>query len=162
MGFADILSRTAGPRLDEASRRHLSVILDSVGRMSRLIDDLLEFSRMGRAEFTARDISLDDVVREALRDLDGEIQPRDIAWTIAPLGRIKGDHSLLRQVFVNLIGNAVKFTRTRSRAEIAIGTEEGRPGELVVYVRDNGVGFDMAYAEKTLRRLPASAPAGGL
>jgi light-regulated signal transduction histidine kinase (bacteriophytochrome) len=124
------------------------MILDSAKRMGNLIDDLLAFSRIGRAETQPRLVNLDQVVKEVLRDVRQETEGRKIAWKIGGLPDFFGDPSMLRLVLVNLISNAIKFTRTRTQAEIEIGCSEGKGNDLVVFVRDNGVGFDMKYVNK--------------
>jgi signal transduction histidine kinase len=148
LGYMDLLREGAASLLDETSLSYLKIISQSAKRMADLIDDLLAFSRMGRAEMRMMMISLDQVVEESLRDLENETKDRSIAWKISPLGEVQGDPSMLRQVLVNLIGNALKFTRTRAQAEIAIGCQPGPKDELVVFVQDNGVGFNMDYAKK--------------
>lgn len=148
LGFAELLSKRAAPVLDETNQRYLKFISEAVARMADLINDLLDFSRTARAEIKKITLSLDQVVKEALKDVANEAKDRDIAWKIEPLEEAFGDPSLLRQVFVNLIGNALKFTRTRARAEIEIGSMPGKENERVIFVRDNGVGFDTSYAEK--------------
>ncbi len=147
-GYAEMLNSESAAQINEAGRRYLKLIMDSADRMSKLINDLLDFSRMGRAELRTQKISLDDVVRDSLHDLESETAGRNIAWKIAPLGNVIGDFSMLRQVLVNLIGNAVKFTRKRPQAIIEIGCDPGKSGEIVFSVRDNGVGFDMNYAKR--------------
>jgi light-regulated signal transduction histidine kinase (bacteriophytochrome) len=148
IGFAGILRENAASQLDEKNQHHLQVILKSVTRMGELVDDLLDFSRTGRAEMRMAGTSLDEIVKDSLQDLENEVKERNIVWKISPLGDIRGDPSMLRQVIVNLIGNALKFTRTRAQAEIEIGPIPGKEDEIVVFVRDNGVGFDMNYAKK--------------
>jgi len=148
MGFAELLNKRAASILDEASLRYLKTITKSVTRMAELIDDLLEFSRMARAETHKINIDLDQVVKEALNDVENEAKDREIEWKIAPLGHVFGDPSMLRQVLVNFLTNALKFTRTRPRAEIEIGSMPSKEHEMIFFVRDNGVGFDMAYAQK--------------
>jgi light-regulated signal transduction histidine kinase (bacteriophytochrome) len=115
--------------------------------MGRLIDDLLAFSRTGRSELRLVPVSLQAIVEEAVRDLKQDAEGRDVRWEIAPLPEVEGDPAMLRQVFVNLLSNALKYTRTREKATIEIGVRED-PDEHIVYVRDNGVGFDNAYAHK--------------
>jgi signal transduction histidine kinase len=148
LGFAGILREKAASQLDESNQHYLKIISESVTRMGELIDDLLDFSRMGRAEMQMTAISLDQVVKDSLKDLENEVKERKITWKISPLGEIRGDASMLRQVLLNLIGNALKFTRTRAVAEIEIGCVPGKEEGMVVFVRDNGVGFDMNYAQK--------------
>jgi light-regulated signal transduction histidine kinase (bacteriophytochrome) len=148
LGYADSLSKNPATQSNQASQYDLLVISKAAKRMGQLIDDLLQFSRMNRSEMHTRKISLDQVVEDSLEDLEDEMKDRQITWKISPLGEVQGDPSMLRQVLVNLIGNALKFTRTRARAEIEIGSIPGSPVEVVAFVKDNGVGFDMAYAEK--------------
>jgi signal transduction histidine kinase len=147
-GFIDILAREYGPGLDEQARRYMAVVTDASRKMGRLIDDLLAFSRTGRVELRRAPCRLDDLVAEAVRDLAPDLAGREVAWTIAPLPEVSADPSLLRQVFANLLGNAVKFTRARPLAHIEVGSQAGGPGEVVVFVRDDGVGFDMTYVAK--------------
>jgi light-regulated signal transduction histidine kinase (bacteriophytochrome) len=134
--------------LDEKSLRYMRTILESAKRMGTLIDDLLAFSRIARAETRQRVISLEELVKEVLSELQRETEGRSIAWTIGALPETFGDRPMLRRVLVNLIANAVKFTRTRPRAEIEIGCLKEQNDAVVVFVRDNGVGFDMKYAHK--------------
>ena len=146
-GFLELLQKRIAATLDEQSRRYLDTIFASAKRMGALIDDLLSFSRMGRSDMATRPVELTPLAREVLRDLEPETRGRTIDWQIADLPVVTGDRAMLRVVLVNLIANAVKFTQPRERAEIEIGCRPGQ-GEVVVFVRDNGVGFDMAYADK--------------
>jgi light-regulated signal transduction histidine kinase (bacteriophytochrome) len=123
-------------------------IVDAASRMGRLIDDLLAFSRMGRSPIQRRRISLADVVRDARRDLPSLEHASEIAWTVHPLPEVEADPALLRQVFVNLLSNAAKYSGARSCPTVEIGVTPSGAEETVVYVRDNGVGFDMAYVDK--------------
>ena len=126
----------------------MTMILESGKRMGNLIDDLLAFSRIGRAEARKGIVSLESLVKEALHEVRPETEGRNIMWTIGALPDLYGDRSMLRLALVNLISNAVKFTRTRLQAEIEIGCPDGKGDESVVFVRDNGVGFDMKYGNK--------------
>ncbi len=145
-GFAGLLQRTSAPKLDEKERRYLSLITESAKRMGRLIDDLLEFSRMGRAELRRDTVGMAALVQTVLRDLEPDLQGRVIEWRIDPLPAVPGDASLLRQVWANLLANAVKYSRPRERAVIEVGCEPDTPNETIFFVRDNGVGFEMKYA----------------
>ncbi|MGB6691953.1 MAG: ATP-binding protein [Terracidiphilus sp.] len=147
-GYAEMLQKTASPVLNEKGHRYLTVILDSAKRMGSLIDDLLAFSRMGRAETRRTLVNLDQLVKEVLSELRQETISREIVWRIDSLPVCYGDRSMLKLVLVNLISNAIKFTRQRSPAEIEIGCAEERTDEVALYVRDNGTGFDMKYAHK--------------
>ncbi|UUZ77177.1 hypothetical protein LP414_07650 [Polaromonas sp. P1(28)-13] len=116
--------------------------------MGDLIDDLLEFSRMNRAEMVESSVDLDSLVREAIGKLEMATEGRNIAWQVPSLPRVVGDATMFRQVFANLLGNAVKYTRPRAAALIEIGCAGEEDGRVIVFVRDNGVGFDMQYADK--------------
>jgi light-regulated signal transduction histidine kinase (bacteriophytochrome) len=116
--------------------------------MGTLIDDLLAFSRIGRAETRETMVSLEQLVKEVLSDMQPETDGRKIDWKIGALPNLYGDRSMLRLVLVNLLSNAVKFTRTQPQAEIEIGSTDKKEEGVVVFVRDNGVGFDMKYAHK--------------
>lgn len=147
IGFVDLLNGRAETALDEKSRHYLDVISDAAKKMGILIDDLLAFSRMGRSEMLKGWVDLGLLVREIVTDLEVDAKQREIEWDVAPLPVVLGDSAMLRQVLVNLIGNAVKFSRSRERAKIEIGMVE-REHEIEIYVRDNGVGFDETYAGK--------------
>jgi light-regulated signal transduction histidine kinase (bacteriophytochrome) len=126
----------------------MKMILDSSKRMGNLIDDLLAFSRIGRAEAKNTAVDLEQLVKEVVAELGQETSGRDIAWKIGALPVCYGDRSMLKLVLVNLVSNAVKFTRMRTQAEIEIGCVEGKENDLEMFVRDNGAGFDMQYANK--------------
>jgi PAS domain S-box-containing protein len=146
-GFVEILQSTAGPLLDEENRGYLETIAESARQMGRLIDDLLAFSRMGRTELRFVPVKLDSVISESLRELRQESEGRDVRWDIGALPEVEGDPAMLRQVFINLLSNALKYTRTRQVTEIEIKATE-TPADHLVFIRDNGVGFDNAYAHK--------------
>jgi PAS domain S-box-containing protein len=146
--YSELLQKTGSATLDERSRRYVSNLIDSAKKMGTLIDDLLAFSRIGRAETRMTVVSLGDVAHQVLREIERETDGRDIGWSIAALPDVHGDHAMLRLALYNLVANALKFTRTRSRAEIEIGARGGADDEVVVFVRDNGVGFDMKYVNK--------------
>ena len=146
-GFVKLLNKQDSAKLDERGRRYLDIIADSARQMGMLIDDLLVFSRMNRAELRQAKVSSDSLVHEAIGGLQTEINGRQIDWKIAPLPDVEADPAMLRQVWVNLIANAVKYSRPRNPAEIEIGSQSDN-GDLVFFVRDNGVGFDMQYAHK--------------
>jgi light-regulated signal transduction histidine kinase (bacteriophytochrome) len=147
-GYTELLQKVASSVVDEKSKRYMAMILESAKRMGNLIDDLLAFSRIGRAETQKTLVSLAQLVREALTEVRQDTEGRDIAWKIGALPDFYGDRSMLRVVLVNLIANAVKFTRTRLRAEIEIGCADGNKHEFIIFVKDNGVGFDMKYVHK--------------
>jgi light-regulated signal transduction histidine kinase (bacteriophytochrome) len=148
LGFTNLLKKDAGPALSETSLRHLATISESANRMGMLIDDLLTFSRVGRAEMKTANVNLDELVRETLGDFQEETKGRTIVLNLHPLPCVCADRALLRLVLVNLISNAVKFTSHRAEATIEIGCVPGATAETVIFIRDNGAGFDPHYAHK--------------
>lgn len=159
-GFAALLRQRAAGVLDAQSRHYVDAIAEAATRMGHLIDDLLSFSRMGRSALSRSSVSLDALVRDVIRELEPETQNRAVRWTIGALPVVAGDAPMLRVVMMNLLQNALKFTRLRPVAEIAVAREPSPDGEVVVSVRDNGVGFDMAYVGRlfgVFERLPHSA-----
>jgi PAS domain S-box-containing protein len=147
-GYTELLQKKVSAVVDEKSNHYMAMILDSAKRMGNLIDDLLAFSRIGRAETQKTLFNLAQLVKEALTEVRQDTEGRNIAWKIGALPELYGDRSMLRLVLVNLISNAIKFTRTRAQAEIEIGCADENKDDLVVFVRDNGVGFDMKYVNK--------------
>jgi PAS domain S-box-containing protein len=148
VGFTELLKKNATSLLNERSQRYVTMILESAQRMGNLIDDLLAFSRIGRAETHKTMVSLEQLVKEALTEVGQDTEGRNIVWRVGDLPACYGDRSMLRLALVNLISNATKFTRTRSQAEIEIGCMNQQQDQVVVFVRDNGVGFDMKYISK--------------
>jgi PAS domain S-box-containing protein len=147
-GFAELLQKKASSVLDDKSQRYMTMILESAKRMGDLIDDLLAFSRMGRVEAQMTLVDLDQLVKEVVSEVRQGTDGREIVWRIDSLPACYADRSMLRIVLVNLVSNAIKFTRQRVRAEIEIGGAEESEHEAVVFVRDNGAGFDMKYVDK--------------
>jgi K+-sensing histidine kinase KdpD len=147
-GYSELLQRQASSLLDEKSQRFIRTIRDSAKRMGGLIDDLLAFSRLGRAETQKADVDLADLVKDVVAEIGQDTKERDIVWKIGALPVCRGDRSMLRLVIVNLVSNAVKFTSIRSPAEIEIGCVDCNKEEVEVFVKDNGAGFDMQYANK--------------
>jgi PAS domain S-box-containing protein len=148
IGFVELLQQDAAPSLSEKSLQHLTAISQSAKRMGELIHDLLAFSRVGRATLQKSDVNLDELLRETLSDFQAETKVRDIAWNIHSLPPVRADRALLRMVLVNLISNAVKFTGARAKATIEIGCAPNGNSETVIFIRDNGAGFDPQYADK--------------
>ena len=144
-GFLTLLSTRAYATLDELSQHYVDRTLLASRRMGELIDDLLQFSRMGRTEIHKSPVDLNAVIREVLRELEPEIGRRTIDWQLTQLPTVAADKAMLLQVIENLVGNALKFTRRRETAKIEIGFKPGLNGEFVFFVRDNGAGFDMRY-----------------
>ncbi len=147
-GFAELLRKSAAASLNEKSQRYLTMILEAAKRMGSLIDDLLAFSRISRAEAHNSTVSLKQLVQEAVAEVGQDANDREIVWKIDPLPDWYGDRAMLRLALVNLVSNAVKFTRTRPQAVIEIGCTEHKEDYTTLFVRDNGVGFDMKYSNK--------------
>ncbi len=147
-GYVNLLEKSAARVLDENGNRYLQTISDSAKQMGRLIDELLVFSRMGRTDMANTPVSLNQLIKEVLQTLQHETDGRSISWSIASLPVVRADPSMLRLVLVNLVSNAIKFTKTRPLAKIEIGTLPDTTEEVLCYVRDNGVGFDMRYVDK--------------
>jgi len=147
-GFAELLQKQSDSVLDDKGRHQITKILDAAKRMDNLVDDLLAFSRIGRVETQKTTVNLEQLVRSVVAEIAPDTQGRKIVWRIGALPICYGDPSLLQLVLINLVSNAVKFTRTRPQAEIEIDSLNHRPNEVVVFVRDNGVGFDMNYKGK--------------
>lgn len=146
-GFSQILQETAPAALDEKSRHYLQRIQDASLRMSGLIEDLLNLSRIGRSELTARPISLSQIAAEAAAAVRERHPAREVQLEIAPGMDVNADPRLLRIALEKLLSNAWKYTARASRAQVTIGTQAGEHGP-VYFVRDNGIGFDMKYADK--------------
>lgn len=146
-GFARILMDEYRDQLPPEGQHYLQTICESSQQMGRLIDDLLTFSRLGRAEVSKERVEPLKIVRQAVMELQGEMEGRAISVEIGELPECEADPKLLKQVFLNLISNAIKFTRKRADPRIQIGSliKDGKP---VYFVKDNGVGFDTAYADK--------------
>ncbi|MGV3664251.1 MAG: PAS domain-containing sensor histidine kinase [Prosthecobacter sp.] len=147
-GYVEMLEQVTDGQLCEKARRYLKTIRDSSVDMGQLIDDLLEFSRMGRVALAETSIQMDALARKTIQSMELSLQDRKVEWKIAALPRVLGDPAALRQVMTNLIGNAVKYTRRRDAAEIEIGCSGEEDGRLVLFVKDNGAGFDMKYSHK--------------
>lgn len=146
-GFLELLQKRTATDLDDKSQHYLASVFDSTRRMGTLIDDLLSFSQMGRWEMLKKPVDLKVLVQEVIREFEPEVQGRLVRWQIADLPLVIGDRAMLRIALVNLISNALKFTRLRPEAEIDIGCLPGREKETIIFIRDNGVGFDMNYAD---------------
>jgi two-component system sensor histidine kinase/response regulator len=149
-GFIDLLLQREAPRADEISSRYLQAMQQSVREMSRLIDDLLESSRMSRAAVSLSRVNLDQLVRETVVDLSQDLAGRLVEWKIDALPEVVADRAMLHRVLVNYLTNALKYTRKRERAEIHVGSIPDEK-ETIIFVRDNGVGFDMKSAERLFR-----------
>jgi signal transduction histidine kinase len=146
-GFSALLRGRIEATLDEKGRRYLDKISESSAQMGQLIDDLLAFSRIGRSEMYKAPVSLDRLSKEVIHDLEEETRDRKIAWKLGALPEVWADPPMLRLVLMNLIANALKYTRPRAVAEIEVCCT-AEEDEIIVCIRDNGVGFDMQYADK--------------
>ena len=146
-GFSQLLANECGSQLSEEPRRYLTRVQSGVKQMGHLIDDLLGLARVGRQEIKLQVTGLGSVVEQVVHEMKSESGERAIEWKIASLPFVECDPGLLKQVFTNLISNAVKYTRPRDRAVIEVGSTNGN-GPLTIFVRDNGVGFSMKYADK--------------
>ncbi len=146
-GFVEILRTSKSESLDDEAKGFLRTIGEATKQMGQLIDALLTFSRTARAELRKSRLDLNQVVQSVLQEVKCDVADRDVEWIVGRLPVVEGDPTLLYQVFFNLIYNAVKYTRSRKRARIEIRTKDTRR-EVVVFVKDNGVGFDMRYAHK--------------
>jgi PAS domain S-box-containing protein len=155
-GFSDKLARHLGDEADEKSLHYLGVISNSARRMAALIDDLLVYSRLGRAAMRMQAVHMQSLVADTRAMLDANVQSeaeetgvaRHIEWKIAPLPILVSDENMMRQVWLNLLGNAIKYSSTRDPARIEVEYQQQPDGGHLFTVRDNGAGFDMAYAAK--------------
>jgi PAS domain S-box-containing protein len=146
-GFSRMILKRQGESFDEDSKRQFQVIRDNVKSMGNLIDDLLAFSRLGRQEVTMVNVDMDELIREAWEEMVTIDPDRSMILNMEPIPALRGDRTLIRQVYGNLLGNAVKFTNTRETAVIEVGSFT-KDNERVYFVRDNGVGFDMKHYSK--------------
>ena len=148
-GFAELLKLESESRLDRRQREHLEDIIGAATRMGRLIDDLLAFSRTSRSQLRKERVDLGRLLDQVRDELSVETAGRNVEWRITPLPEVHGDPGLLRQVLHNLVSNALKYSSARDATMIEIGTaSEHDADEVVIVVRDNGVGFDMRFADK--------------
>jgi two-component system sensor histidine kinase/response regulator len=145
--YISILEASASSKLNSEERRHVATVQNAALRMTRLIDDLLAFSRIGRAAMHRQRIRMTALIEETFQDLAPDLTNRRIDWQRHAIPDTMGDPQLLKQVWVNLLANAVKYTRPRDPARIEIGAEEA-DDEIIYYVKDNGVGFNMQYADR--------------
>lgn len=146
-GFSRAVREDYGDKLDEQGKHFLEMLSDNATRMNKLIDDILSFSRMGRRDIPGMRLDLAELAQEVIAELRSTVPDRTIRFTVGALPQTRGDRVMIRQALVNLLSNAVKFTRPRSEPVIEVGRSTGRD-ENIYYVKDNGVGFDMRYADK--------------
>src|SRR4030095_16096945 len=133
--------------LDAKARHFLRRIRESTQHMGRLVDDLLRLAQVGRQDMRPRPASLNSLVEEVVADVQGDVADREIPGKIDPLPTVECDPGLMKVVLTNLVSNAVKYTRPRNPAVVEVG-QTSRNGRPVIFVRDNGVGFDMRYADR--------------
>ncbi len=145
--FSRILIEEYGPQLPEEAQHFLRTIRQSSQNLSRLVDDLLNLARIGRQPLNSEPTALQDIVSAAIAELSTETLGRSVDWHVRPLPVAKCDPRLMKQVFLNLLSNSVKYTRPRPVARIEIGSS-AENGNATIYIRDNGVGFDMRYKDK--------------
>ncbi len=163
-GFSRLLIDEHAARLDDDGRRMLGVIRSEAQRMGQLIDDLLSFSRTSRQQVDPLPIDMHAMAREVFAELSAFEPDRTLRLELHPMPQALGTPAMIRQVWVNLIGNAIKFTRKRPVAEIEIGSRGNPSGGWVYYVKDNGAGFDMRYAGQlfgVFQRLHGQSEFGG-
>jgi hypothetical protein len=149
-GFSDILLNQYSSQMPEEARRLLGMVVSSTEQMGRLVEDLLRLSRLGREPLSKQPVNVVALVREVMAGLDKDKGDRSVDVQIGELPGCAGDYALLKQVFINLLSNALKFTRQKENARVEVGFQE-QNGERVYFVRDNGAGFDMQYADKLFR-----------
>jgi signal transduction histidine kinase len=146
-GFSQILLKQYGPALSAEPREYLHLVRDNAVQMGHLVDDLLAFSRLGRAPLNKQRVATGTIVEQVLCDARQQAKGRSVSVSVGETPTLWGDPPLLKQVFANLIQNAFKYTRMRAEAVIEVGSSE-IGGERVFFVRDNGAGFDMQYVDK--------------
>ncbi|MEA2683733.1 MAG: hypothetical protein QOK05_2061 [Chloroflexota bacterium] len=147
-GFSRMLQKKYGSSMDETANGYVRRIVQGADRMGDVIDDLLRFSRLGRQELTRQMVDPASLAREALQDLQAEVEGRQVNIVIEEMPAVWADRALLQHVYLNLLSNAFKFTGRRPDASIVVGSTEGPDGVRVYSVQDNGAGFDMKYAHK--------------
>jgi signal transduction histidine kinase len=150
IGFAAILEEDYGSKLDDEARRITGIIKTNTLKMGHLIDDLLAFARLGRKDIERMAIPTWEMVKEVIQEIVPEEKNSHIEWTLEPIPDVKGDIQALRQVWINLISNAVKYSARNEKPRIGIGSFK-RQGETAFFVKDNGVGFDEKYKEKLFK-----------
>lgn len=146
-GYSVILKEDYGPQLDAEATRMLSAIVNNAKKMGQLIDDLITFSRLGRKEMSLQPIDMKRLAESSFQELMEIEKEKNYQLTIDPMPACKGDQSMIKQVWLNLISNAIKYSSKSPQPQIEVGCSENN-GKQVYFVRDNGVGFDMQYSHK--------------
>jgi len=147
-GYAHALAEDFEEALGDTGKEYLGNVIKAVQQMNALLEDLLGFVRAGQQPLEAATVDFDVLVRSVISETTSKQGERKIEWLVQPLPKVRGDEAMLQQVWVNLIGNAFKYTRERAQARIEIGYDASSERELVFFVRDNGAGFDMKYASR--------------
>jgi PAS domain S-box-containing protein len=147
-GFVQLLNKREGERLEPTSARYLRIVAEAANKMGKLIDELLALSRTGRIDMKMQRIELNSLLDEVRRELAPLMSNRKIRWDVSKLPPVEGDSTLIKLVLINLLSNALKYTSPRREALIEIGSGPGENGHAVIFVKDNGVGFNMKYKEK--------------
>jgi light-regulated signal transduction histidine kinase (bacteriophytochrome) len=149
VGYSNLLKTREGQNLSDKGRHYVETIIEAAASAGTLVDNLLTFSQMGRHALNKVSGEMGPLVDEVRRKVEPDVAPgRTVRWDIGPLGRVHADPFMLRLVIENLLSNALKYTRERPEAVVEVGRLPPKDGEAVFFVRDNGVGFDMAYADK--------------
>jgi light-regulated signal transduction histidine kinase (bacteriophytochrome) len=147
-GYGQLLTQSLGSKLEEEPARYLAVIGNATRQMNALIDGVLAYSRLTRSDLATARVAPREVVDSVIASLENEVRGRRIEWRIGDLPPVEADVGMLKTVYAQLVGNAVKFTAPRDPAIIEIGASAEEAGRAVLFVRDNGVGFDMTYADR--------------
>lgn len=148
MGFSEMLKNELASDITQKGANYIAFVIESSKKMSTLIDSLLEFSRMSRADINPIKIDMNDLVKKVIKELGPDISGKNIRWEIGKIPEAYGDRSLLLQVLINLVSNAVKYSGKMEKSLIEIGSTVGKSNSAVYFVKDNGAGFDMKYADK--------------
>ena len=147
-GYSQILREEYGQHIDEEGKRVIGVIVKNAKRMGQLIDDLLTFSRLGRQDIRRVKINMDEFVKPILEEMTELQKDQNVTLDIRPLGNSYADGSMIRQVWINLLSNAFKYSQKKETSHIEVGRLHQTRDEIIYYVKDNGVGFNMEYAHK--------------
>lgn len=146
-GYSKIILEDFGDKLDPQCLHFFENLQESANKLAKMLEDLTNFSRIGRQEVLRQNVPLDGLVHEVVRILSEETVARAIEWKIGQLPQISGDVTMMKQLFLHLLNNAAKFTRPRELAVIETGTVEGNGGKTI-FIRDNGIGFDMKHSDR--------------
>lgn len=158
-GFADLLSEHSGKDLDDKGRHYIERISASAAEITRMLDNILAFSRMSRSEMRIVPVDLEALVKKVVKEFDATRGDRRVTWLVGRFPTVSADPTLLRQAIASLVANALKFTRSREVARIQIGAQNG-DREIMIFVRDNGSGMDLKHRERVFdgHQRPQSPP----